>query len=143
MIQHDSTSDGLASLPSAHAVPEMVARLKGLLATKGRKLFAKIDHASGAEAAGLARRPTQARIFGDPHLGTPLMQSAQMIGLDRPLRALVEEDEIGKVWPAATEPCALGRRYRIANRAQIATVSSRPTRNDLPHIRTPPLKHWY
>lgn len=122
MIRHTPSTDGLVSLPSAHAVPETVARLKGLLAAKGLQLFAQIDHAAGAEAAGLALRSTQVLIFGDPRAGTPLMQSAQVIGLDLPLRVLVWEDAAGKVWLTYTEPRTLARRYGIADREE--TVSA-------------------
>ena len=41
------TSSGLATLPSAHPVVETVARLEALLAAKGVRLFARIDHAEG------------------------------------------------------------------------------------------------
>ena len=88
----------LVTLPSAHGVPEIVARLKALLAHKGIEVFADIDHAAGARAVGLPLRPTQVLIFGNPKAGTPLMQAQQTVGLDLPLRVLVWEDEAGKVW---------------------------------------------
>ena len=88
----------LVTLPSAHGVPETVARLKALLAQKGIEVFAHIDHAAAAKKAGLPLRPMQVLIFGNPRAGTPLMQARQTVGLDLPLRALVWEDEEGKVW---------------------------------------------
>ena len=63
----------LVTLPSAHGVPETVARLKALLAQKGIELFAHIDHAAAAGKVGLPLRPTQVLIFGNPKAGTPLM----------------------------------------------------------------------
>src|SRR5438552_2034946 len=89
---------GLVTLPSAHSAAETVERLKALLTKKGILLFAHIDHAAEAKNVGLHLRPTQVLIFGNPQAGTPLMQSQQTIGLDLPLRALVWEDEAGKVW---------------------------------------------
>jgi uncharacterized protein (DUF302 family) len=89
---------GLATLSSTHSADETVERLKALLAKKGIQLFVHIDHAAEAKKVGLRLRPTQVLIFGNPQAGTPLMQSQQTIGLDLPLRALVWEDEAGKVW---------------------------------------------
>ena len=103
----------LVTLPSAHGVPETVARLKALLAQKGIEVFAHIDHAAGARAVGLTLRPTQVLIFGNPKAGTPLMQGQQTIGLDLPLRALVWEDEEGKVWLIYRRVEELARRHHV------------------------------
>ena len=108
----------LVTLPSAHGVPEIVARLKALLAQKGIEVFADIDHAAGARAVGLPLRPTQVLIFGNPKAGTPLMQSRQTIGLDLPLRALVWEDEAGKVWLTYRRVESLARQHHVAGREE-------------------------
>jgi uncharacterized protein (DUF302 family) len=94
----DVTDSDLVTLPCAHRVAETVERLKALLAQKGIEVFAHIDHAAGAKHVGLLLRPTQVLIFGNPRAGTPLMQTRQTIGLDLPLRALIWEDNEGKVW---------------------------------------------
>ena len=116
MSTSDSAESDLATLPSAHGVAETVARLKSLLARKGIQVFAHIDHAAEAEKAGLSLRPTQVLIFGNPKAGTPLMQSRQTIGLDLPLRALVWEDEAGKVWLTYRRVESLARRHKVAGR---------------------------
>jgi uncharacterized protein (DUF302 family) len=94
----DLVDADLVTLPSAHDVTKTVERLRALLTEKGIELFAHIDHAEAAKKVGLSLRPTQVLIFGNPKAGTPLMQSRQTVGLDLPLRALVWEDEGGKVW---------------------------------------------
>jgi len=94
----DRADAELATLPSAHGVKETVERLKALLAQKRIEIFAHIDHAAAAEKVGLTLQPTQVLIFGNPKAGTPLMQSQQSSGVDMPLRALVWQDEAGKVW---------------------------------------------
>jgi uncharacterized protein (DUF302 family) len=55
-------------------------------------------------------------IFGNPHAGTPLMQSRQTIGLDLPLRALIREDEAGKVWLTYHAPISLARLNQVLDR---------------------------
>ena len=106
----------LVTLPSAHGVPEIVARLKALLAHKGIEVFADIDHAAGARAVGLPLRPTQVLIFGNPKAGTPLMQSRQTVGLDLPLRVLAWEDEEGKTWLSYRRVADLARQHRVTGR---------------------------
>jgi uncharacterized protein (DUF302 family) len=106
----------LVTLPSAHGVPETVARLKALLAQKGIEVFAHIDHAAGAREVGLPLRPTQVLIFGNPRAGTPLMQSRQTVGLELPLRALAWEDEEGKAWLTYRRVADLAGQYRVTGR---------------------------
>src|SRR5262245_57290354 len=98
MDQTPTANAGLVTLSSAHSASETVERMKALLVKKGMQLFAHIDHASEAKNVGLALRPTQVLIFGNPKAGTPLMQARQTVGLDLPLRVLVWEDETGQVW---------------------------------------------
>jgi len=52
------SDDGLVSVRSAHSARETIARVEDDLAAKGVTVFAKIDHAAGAAAAGLTLRPT-------------------------------------------------------------------------------------
>jgi uncharacterized protein (DUF302 family) len=116
MNTSDSADAGPVTLPSAHSATETVDRLKALLAQKGIEVFAHIDHAVAAKMVGLSLRPTQVLIFGNPKAGTPLMLSRQSIGLDLPLRALVWEDESGKVWLAFHRVEELARRHHVAGR---------------------------
>ena len=106
----------LVTLPSAHGVPETVARLKALLAQRGIEVFAHIDHAAEAKEVGLPLRPTQVLIFGNPKAGTPLMQSRQTVGLELPLRALAWEDEEGKAWLTYRRVADLARQHRVTGR---------------------------
>ena len=82
------SDNGLVSVRSAHSARETVARVEADLAAKGVTVFAKIDHAAGAAAAGLTLRPTTLIIFGGAQAGTPLMQAYRRAGIDLPLKAL-------------------------------------------------------
>jgi uncharacterized protein (DUF302 family) len=116
MTPADPADTDVVTLPSAHSATETVERLKALLAQKGIELCAHIDHAAAARKAGLSLRPTQVLIFGNPKAGTPLMQSRQTIGLDLPLRALVWEDEAGRVWLTYRRVAPLARQHHVAGR---------------------------
>ena len=53
------TPDGLSILPSAHGARETMDRLARAVAAAGMSVFARIDHAAGAEAAGLTLAPME------------------------------------------------------------------------------------
>jgi len=111
---HDDTLSELVTLPSAHAASQTVMRLKSILDQKKIEVFAHIDHAAGARNVGLALRPTEVLIFGNPRAGTPLMQTEQMIGLDLPLRVLIWEDATGKVWMTYRRALRLAQGYQVS-----------------------------
>ena len=110
MTPHES---GLVSIPSRHSVDETVARLTQLLAAKGVKLFAVIDHSGEAAAAGLAMPPTKVVIFGSPKAGTPLMLAAPSIAIDLPLKLLIAQDPTGAVTIAWNSPAYLRARHNL------------------------------
>jgi uncharacterized protein (DUF302 family) len=115
------TVDGLTTVASAHSAKHTIDRLESDVKSKGMTVFARIDHAAGAKAAGLPLRPTELLVFGNATGGTPLMQSVQTIGIDLPLKALAWEDADGKVWLSYNEPSWLAARHGAsAPSAQIA-----------------------
>jgi uncharacterized protein (DUF302 family) len=118
MNPRESSNAVLVTLASAHGAAETVARFKALLDQKNIQVFADIDHAAAAREVGLALRPTRVVVFGNPQAGTPLMQSRQAIGLDLPLRVLVWEDEVGKVWLTYRQLESLTQEHNIHDREE-------------------------
>lgn len=104
-------ADGLISLKSPHSAQATMDRLEAVIKDKGMNVFARIDHAAGAEKTGQSLRPTELLIFGNPKGGTPLMQCAQSAGIDLPMKALVWEDETGQVWLGYNDPAYLAKRH--------------------------------
>jgi uncharacterized protein (DUF302 family) len=104
---------------SAHSVQVTMDNLEKLVLQKGLQVFARIDHAAGAQAAGLNLPATQLLLFGNPKAGTPLMQSNPAIGIDLPLRVLVWEDPGGKVWIGYKDPVALAALYGITEHPEV------------------------
>lgn len=111
--------EGLIVKPSAYPVGETVDRLETALESKGITVLARVDHAANASSAGLELLPTQLLIFGNPKLGTPLMQSARTVGIDLPMKALVWEDEAGDVFLAYNDPAYIARRHAVEDRAEV------------------------
>lgn len=90
-----------------------MAKLEADIKAKGMTIFAHVDHAAGAAAAGLSLRPTDLLIFGNAKGGTPLMQSAQTIGIDLPLKILVWQDAADKTWLSYNDPAWLAKRHAL------------------------------
>lgn len=104
---------GLTVLKSSHDVATTTDKLIAAVEAKGLKIFARIDHAAGAEKAGLTLAPTELVLFGDPKLGTTLMHCSHTIAIDLPLKALVWQDPDGAVWLGYNAPDYLAERHGI------------------------------
>jgi uncharacterized protein (DUF302 family) len=106
-------NNGLTRVASPLSVEQTVERLQSILADRGLRLFALIDHSGEAEKVGMKMRPTKLLIFGSPKGGTPVMLSAPTIAIDLPLKALISEDESGKVWITYNTPEYLQQRHAV------------------------------
>ncbi|MBU2874188.1 DUF302 domain-containing protein [Marinobacter salexigens] len=106
-------ADGLISVKSPHSAQETMNKFEEVVKSKGLNVFARIDHAAGAKKAGMALRPTELLIFGNPQGGTPFMKCAQSVGIDLPLKALVWEDNSGQVWLGYNDPKYLAQRHNV------------------------------
>jgi uncharacterized protein (DUF302 family) len=87
------SESGLITIKCKLSAAETLNRLRSALESAGVTVFAVVDHAASAAAAGLPLRPTTLIIFGNPAAGTPLMQANQLAGIDLPLKVLVWEDQ--------------------------------------------------
>ncbi|SKB73152.1 Uncharacterized conserved protein, DUF302 family [Salegentibacter salinarum] len=88
-------------------------------------IFADIDHFKNAEQVGLGLRPTRLIIFGNPNIGTPIMQENSRIGLEFPVKFLVWRDEAGIVKISYNDPAFLARRFNLTqNIAQLETMKT-------------------
>lgn len=92
-----NAADGVVSVESPHSVADTVDRLAQVLEAKGMTVFTRINHAENAGKAGLDLRPTEVLIFGNPKIGTPLMNCAQSIAIDLPQKMLAWQDATGQV----------------------------------------------
>ncbi len=105
--------NGLISIKSSHNVKGTADRLENTLREKGMTVFIRINHAEGAQKVGKKLRPTELVVFGNPKVGTPLMQCSQSVAIDLPQKALIWEDEAGHVWFSYNDPRYLAKRHGI------------------------------
>ena len=106
-------AEGMQSHRSPYDVDQTMARLEQTVRERGLNIFANIDHAAGAAGVGMELRPTRLLIFGNPQGGTPVMQCAQTMGIDLPLKVLVWEDSEGQTWLNYTSPRWLAQRHQV------------------------------
>ncbi len=105
----------LITKESHFTVAESLDKLEILLKKKGITVFARIDHAAGGQSVGIKMRPSQVLIFGNPKMGSPLINENSIIALDLPLKVLAWQDEAGKNWLSYLSPTILKARYDIKN----------------------------
>jgi len=106
-------AEGVISLQSQHSVTLTADRLVGLLESKGMTVFNRIDHAAAAQTVGIELRPTTLVIFGNPKVGSPLMQCSQTTAIDLPQKMLIWQDEKQQVWISYNDPAYLKNRHQI------------------------------
>lgn len=117
------TSDRLVAQESKWSVDETVARLELELKAQKVPIFAEFDHDNNARKADMNLRPTHVLVFGNPKVGTKLMQATPTAALDLPLRVVVWQDDRGRVWVGYRRPDALAAEHGINDPETIATMA--------------------
>ncbi len=109
--------DSLIVKESAHSVADTMDRLAAAAEENGLNIFSRIDHAAGAETAGLDLPPTQLLVVGNPNAGTPLMQADPRTALSLPLR-IAAWQEGDTVWVGYWSPQVFAVQYGISDQME-------------------------
>ena len=113
IVSTAAAGEGLISVKSAHDVKATADRLENNLKQKGMNVFIRINHAAGARKVGKDLRPTELIVFGNPKVGTPLMQCNQSVAIDLPQKALIWQDDKEQVWLTYNDPNYLLQRHEL------------------------------
>ena len=113
--QASAAPDGMIVKSSAHSVSATLDKLEAVLKKNGIRVFARVDHAAGAKSVDLDLPATQLLIFGNPKLGTPLMQASRSVAIDLPMKALAYADQDGVVHLAYNDPAYFAERHGISD----------------------------
>ncbi len=97
---------------SSRSVAETVSVFTEILIDKGLKIFSVIDQSAEAKLVGLQLRDTVLVMFGNPAVGTLVMQAAPLSALDLPLKVLVWSDD-GQTKVSFISPDALASRHHL------------------------------
>ncbi len=120
-VERFANKPGLFTVPSNADVDTTWARLLAAIEASPANVALMVDHQAGAASVGLDLRPTRLVVFGNPRLGTPLMQKSATAGIDLPVKILVWEAEDGQTY-VSTNNERLARRHRIPA-PQLETIS--------------------
>ncbi|MEO6907303.1 MAG: DUF302 domain-containing protein [Abditibacteriaceae bacterium] len=109
-------------IQSEFSAQETGDRLVEKIGDEGWHVFAIIDHAKQAQDKGLDLRPTQVVLFGNPHIGTLLMQDQQTSAIDLPAKVLIWEDENADVLIAYNTSDWLKERHQLTDDATVQKI---------------------
>ncbi len=121
--------NGLITIQSRNSVKQTMDILEAALKKKGIGVLARVDHRANGARVNVDLRPTTVLIFGNPRLGTPLMQSTQTAGIDLPMKALAWRDGKGQVWLTYNDPDYLARRHGIKDKDEVIKKMSTALKN--------------
>ncbi len=74
------------------SVNDTITKIEKIVESKaktGLSVFTIIDHKNGADKVNMELSNTKVILFGNPKLGTKLMQKDPLVSLDLPMRVLV------------------------------------------------------
>lgn len=111
--QFADTETGIRIVESERSFDDTVAALLEDLEARGFRIPLTIDYAERANTRKHRIRPTTIVLFGNPNVGTPLMQNSQTIGLDLPQKMLIFEDRHGRVRLAYNDPFFLASKHDV------------------------------
>ncbi len=108
---------GIVTRPSSRPVAETMDRVEAAAKAIGAFIFARVDYEQLSKKVNLTVKPNQLLIFGRGAGGPFLIKEAPLSGIDLPFKALVWEDDDGKVWVSYTNGSTIDRRYAVKGAA--------------------------
>jgi uncharacterized protein (DUF302 family) len=117
---------GLVVLPSDATAKTTADRLQAAIeGNEALRLVFRLDHAANAASVGLTLPPTELVVFGNPNLGTPLMQESQTVAIDLPQKFLAWSTADGEdTFLAYNDPSYLAQRHGITENTEILETIS-------------------
>ncbi|WP_224449388.1 DUF302 domain-containing protein [Haloprofundus salilacus] len=118
VLRGERVVPGFETVESDDSFDATVDRLTSAIEDGPFTLVTTVDHAQSAADEDLELRPTTLLVFGNPAVGTRLMQEAQTVGIDLPQKLLVWEDAVGQVHVGYNRPTYLAARHGITGQAE-------------------------
>ena len=113
-------SNGLIKIKSNHDFETTYSRLKKVLEDNPMiGIVAELDHQKNAERVDLSLGKTRIIMFGNPRLGTPLMQTNINIAIDLPQKFVVFEGNDETVYIAFNDPIYLKERHGVEGKDEV------------------------
>lgn len=103
---------------SPHSPEETMAMLKETVTQKGLTIFSEVNHTEQAQQVGMELHSVRVLSFGDPKVGTVLMQADPHVGIELPLKILVAEKN-GRTIVGYTDPETYSEKYDLEGKEEI------------------------
>ena len=113
----------LETVQSQNSQEASVAKLKKLIKEEQLTLFETIDHKANATAVKMDLKPETVVVFGNPKMGTVLMNCNPSMGLDLPLRILVTTNYEGLTSFTYTNPEYWSLKHNIKDKNCLAIIN--------------------
>ena len=113
----------LEEYTSQNSHKETVTKLKNLIKDKELVLFETIDHKANATKVKMNLKPETVVVFGNPKMGTVLMNCNPSMGLDLPLRILVHTNYEGITSLMFTNPEYWSLKHNIKDKNCLAILN--------------------
>ena len=113
----------LETVQSQNTQEVSVAKLKKLIKEEELTLFETIDHKANATAVKMNLKPETLVVFGNPKMGTVLMNCNPSMGLDLPLRILVSTNYEGLTSFTYTNPEYWSLKHNIKDKNCLTIIN--------------------
>lgn len=113
-----SWSQDLIQLESEYRAAQTMKRLKAAVEKRGLQIFSEYNHQEQARQHDLELPPLRVLVFGNPQMGTRLMQADLKVGLELPLKMMVYQTEEG-CFLAYRDPLQLLIEFDLAGVAEV------------------------
>lgn len=109
---------GLITVISSFDMDTTQARLEQAIEASPLTLIFSLDHQANAAKVDKELRPTRLFLFGNPNVGTPLMQNSQSVAIDLPQKMLIWQAEDGQVYLSYNDPMYLAERHALTGQEE-------------------------
>ena len=124
LLADGGSAGGVVTTESDASVADSVDRVKDAInEIDGLSLMAEFDHAANADSVDRELLPTTVLVFGNPNIGTPLMETNRTLAIDLPQKLLIAEHD-GTVTVSYNNPTYIAERHGVDPDAdQLGTIS--------------------
>jgi len=110
--------------PSQHSVKDTMDKFETLIKSKGLTVFVRVDHTKNAKGIDVVMNDAEVIVFGNPKIGSVLMQKDPAAALDLPLKVSVYKDDSGKVWLSYRNPQDFSKDYNLTGSPVLGKVET-------------------
>jgi uncharacterized protein (DUF302 family) len=113
----------IEEVSSQNDAPAAIAKLEKIIKERGLTHFSTIDHAAHAKAVKMYLKPNAVVTFGNPKVGTLLMQCNPSMGMDLPLKMLFTTSYEGRTTISYTNPEYWSLKHNIKDKNCIEIIN--------------------